>query len=87
LKHYIVNIKRNNASLIGIIHNSVNPHKTKCFMSIALFGRKMLRRALFGRFFLFVGGVGGRERERERERERAMGTKQDEMTQSIDHGF
>jgi hypothetical protein len=38
-------------------------------MSIALFGRKMLRRALFGRFFLFVGGVGGRERERERERE------------------
>jgi len=69
LKHYIVNIKRNNASLIGIIHNSVNPHKIKCFMSIALFGRKMLRRALFGRFFLFVGGVGGRERERERERE------------------
>jgi hypothetical protein len=83
LKHYIVNIKRNNASLIGIIHNSVNPHKIKCFMSIALFGRKMLRRALFGRFFLFVGGVG----ERERERERALGTKQDQMTQSIDHGF
>lgn len=59
-------------------------------MSIALFRRKRLGReehcsGLEGKtfslsFFFFGGGVGERERT-------AVGTKQDEMTQSIDHGF